>query len=544
MILHPFRPFLAILVSATLFTAGSIGAAEWQYSIPTGHRDGRVFLWIPPECRAVRGIVLGQQVILEKPALEDVRIREAAAKEDLAIALVVPACIGEYDEKGKGAETLQRLLDGLAAESGYDEIARAPLLTIGHSGGAIFAWNTAYWNSGRCFGVIGLKAAPIHPPAYAPKSNVDGVPLLDISGQYESWGDPERPADHHTRWVRGSLLEFRAIGKAALMSEVVEPGVTHFGWTDDLARYVALFIRKAAHHRIPAGAPKPGETPVLNRLPLESGWLTDCTLLAPPAHPAAPYAQYSGDRSLAFWHLDEELARANEALQAKDRGRALQMVTFVQNGAPVKSSWLEDLKFQPEGDGMTVRVAAEFVRETPPEMSFPTKRLLGHADSPIRFRLIGGWHGSGEQTGADTFRIKLDRFFFARPWGSLMIMAYHPGDDRYAYTEQPAGFKFPAKNTRGTPQKIDFPPVPDCAAGEGTTVPLHATADSGLPVEYCVIAGPAEIDGNALKLGAIPPRSRLPLKVTVTAYQWGRSLEPCVQTAEPVVRTFGVGKKP
>lgn len=520
-----------------IVAAGRARGVEWQFSVANPNGKGRTFLWIPPMCREVRGLILAQQIILEKPALEDPAIRQAAAEENLAIALVTPPCIGDYDEKGKGAETLQKILDDLADVSGYAEISQSPLLTLGHSGGAIFAWNTAYWNPGRCVGVVGLKSAPIHPPAYTPKSNVDGVPILAVSGQYESWGVKNHPADWHWRWVRGTLLEFRAVGVESLMSELVEPGVTHFGWDDELARYVALFIRKAAHYRIPAAMPAAGQPVELNHLALESGWLTEPTFLTPPHYPAAPYAQYAGDPSLAFWHLDEELARANEAYGAKRKGKELQEITFVQDGKPLPTAWLEELKFEPESDGLTVKVAADFLKTTPAEMSYPQPRELGHANGPISFRLIGGWHGSGEQVRPDEFRIKLDRFFFSRPWGSLMLMAYQPGDDSYAYAEQAAGLKFPPTNRDGKAQKITFPPIADQPVGVGA-IPLQATSDSGLPVEFCVIDGPVNIEGDTLRPTAIPPRTRLPVKVTIIAYQWGRSIEPLVQSAEPVERTF------
>jgi hypothetical protein len=61
-------------------------------------------------------------------------------------------------------------------------------------------------------------------------------------------------------------------------------------------------------------------------------------------------------------------------------------------------------------------------------------------------------------------------------------------------------------------------------------------------VYYYVQDGPAEIEGDTLKFTAIPPRARMPLKVTVVAYQWGRSIEPKLKTAEPVVRTFSIVK--
>ena len=531
---------VALLQSVTARTARGV---EWQFSVANPNGKGRTFLWIPPACRQVRGVILAQQIILEKLVLENPAIRQAAADENLAIALVTPPCIGDYDEKGKGAETLQKILDDLAGVSGYAEISQAPLLTLGHSGGAIPAWNTAYWNPGRCFGVVGLKSAPIHPPAYAPKSNVDGVPILAVTGQYESWGVKDHPADWHWHWVRGTLLEFRALGVESLMSELVEPGVTHFGWDDDLARYVALFIRKAAHYRIPVDAPTEGQSVKLNHITMESGWLTDPTFLTPPRYPAAPYAQYTGDPSLAFWHLDEELARANEAYGAERKNKELQEITFVQDGQPLPTAWLEELKFAPESDGMTVKVAAAFLKTTPPEMSYPVPRELGHAGGPILFRLIGGWHGSGEQVGPDEFRIKLDRFFFSRPWGSLMVMAYQPGDGKYAYAEQAAAFKFPPKNSGGKAQQITFEAIPDQAVG-GEPVALRATSDAGLPVEFCVIDGPAEIEGGTLKLTPLPPRAKMPVKVTVTAYQWGRSIEPLVQSAEPVQRTFAIRSEP
>jgi hypothetical protein len=67
---------------------------------------------------------------------------------------------------------------------------------------------------------------------------------------------------------------------------------------------------------------------------------------------------------------------------------------------------------------------------------------------------------------------------------------------------------------------------------------LKAVSDAGMPVYYYVLEGPAEIKGNRLFFTNIPPRSRYPVKVTVVAWQYGRRLEPQVQTAGPVTRTF------
>ena len=73
---------------------------------------------------------------------------------------------------------------------------------------------------------------------------------------------------------------------------------------------------------------------------------------------------------------------------------------------------------------------------------------------------------------------------------------------------------------------------------------LHATSDAKVPVYFYVREGPAEIVGDTLKFTPVPPRAKFPVKVAVVAWQWGRSIEPKLKTAEPVERAIllGVGQ--
>ena len=202
-----------------LMTIGTMRAAEWQWAVETGTKNSsRAFLWIPPDCDYVRGVIVGQQVILEKVAFEDPQVRAVAARAKLAIVFIVPAAIGydDFGPAGKGTEIFQGILERLAEVSGYSEIALAPFLTLGHSGGAIFAWRAAYWKPQRCFGVVGLHAAPIGPPEHKGQQTADGVPILDITGQYESVGNIRQGIEPHIRWVRGDLLAFRGRWEKAL----------------------------------------------------------------------------------------------------------------------------------------------------------------------------------------------------------------------------------------------------------------------------------------------------------------------------------------
>ncbi len=122
-----------------------------------------------------------------------------------------------------------------------------------------------------------------------------------------------------------------------------------------------------------------------------------------------------------------------------------------------------------------------------------------------------------------------------------MFAATHPGEGEYKPAVQQANMMIPARNTKGTDQKISFPEIPDQPLGT-KSIKLKATSDSSAKVYYYVLAGPAEVEGDALKFMPVPPRGRFPIKVSVVAWQYGRSNEPKLKTAEPVERSFYLTK--
>ncbi len=524
-------PFICLVVWLTgQLTAW---AAEYQFSVPVGggHADARAFLWIPPTCERVRGVLLAQQVILEKNVCDDPIIRAACARAGLAIVIGYDTPFGYFDYSQGADKALQTTLDHLAAESGYAEIAGAPLLPIGHSGNAIFAWNIGYWNPARTLGIVTLHAAAIPPPVWDSKATPNGIPVLTVSGEYESWGNPNEPLDKHWRWLRGGLLGLRGQYSEALVSEIVQPGGSHFSWDAPLARYVAQFIEKVAAARLPANS-----NAGLKRVSPESGWLTDLTLIAPGRIPPVAARDFKGDPTLMFWHLDRELAVAADHYGDYSPGKADQRLTFVQDDIPVTPAWLPTLKFEPAADGVSLKVAADFLRETPAGV-LGAGQPLGHANAPIQFRLIGGWGGGGEQTAPDVFRIRFDTFGINQRAGNLMLMAFQAGDREYKYAEQPAQIVFPIALTNGHPQKLVFDPIPDQPRGI-KSLSLQARSDAGLPVDFLVCQGPGEIKGDRLNFSPLPPRAKFPVKVTVIAWQYGHGGVNPVQSAAPVEQTF------
>jgi len=527
----PAKNIFALLLFVAVCAARG---ADYQFSVPVGggHSDARAFLWIPPQCEHVRGILLGQQVILEKRVCDDPLIRAACAKENLAIVLCYDTPLGYFDYSQGADKALQKILDDLAAESGYSEISTAPLLPFGHSGNAIFAWTVAYWRPTNTIAIVTLHAATTLPPAWDKKTTADGVPVLAVSGEYESWGNPAEPLDKHWRWLRGELLSLRSRYDESLVSEIVQPGATHFSWDEPLARHVALFIEKAAEARLP----KDLNSPTLNHIPPESGWLTDNALMTPSRFAPAPYREFKGDPTLAFWHLDKELALATEQFEEQYKGKADQRVTLVQDGQPVRPEWMPTMKFEPEADGVSFKVAADFLNATP-EGVLGAGQPLGHAAGKIKFYLIGGWGGGGEQTDENTFRIRFSNFGINSRACNLMLMAYQEGDKKFKYAEQPAQIKFPEKLTNGAPQKITFEKISDQPRGV-KTLKLMATTDSGLPVDFLVRQGPCEVRDGKLVFTEIPPRTKFPVKVTVVAWQYGHGGTTPVQSAVPVEQAF------
>jgi pimeloyl-ACP methyl ester carboxylesterase len=567
-----------ILLLTTLLLAAQSRAAEYQFSVPCGEKGGSASLWIPPACKHLRGLLIGHQVILEDRVFQDPIIRDACAHQDLGIVILFHdpvGLLGDYhhdtprnkavDQIRQLAEqndidveikppstqperrlkayvpsdaALQSILQQLADQSGYAEVATAPFITLGHSGGAIFAWNMAYCFPDRIVGVIGLHSAVLMPPAFDTKATPTGFPACCISGEYESWTGPTVPLDNHWRWLRGGILDMRGHFNTQA-HEIVQPGSTHFNWDEPLARHVAMFIEKAAALRIPPASSDdaPATQPTLRTLPLESGWLTDVEVLSGPSrYRPAPYNQFGNDPALAFWHMDKDLAESTENFPSHYGGKTEQRVTFVQDGKPIPASWIEPVQFQPLDDGITIKVAASFLDRTPANTA-NSGIPLTHADEPIKFRLIGGWGGGGEQVGPDTFRIRFDHFGDSRWCSNIQIMAYAEGTNQYKYAEQPCQIQFPDKNKEGAAQTIDFKKIDDVKAGVAS-IPLTATATSGLPVCYFVRQGPAVVEGNTLKIDAIPPRTKFPVKVDIVAYQWGRSIEPKVQSAADVEQVF------
>ena len=149
--------------------------------------------------------------------------------------------------------------------------------------------------------------------------------------------------------------------------------------------------------------------------------------------------------------------------------------------------------------------------------------------------------GPAEQVGPNTFKVALDRQYSPHEARSQEVWFYasNPGDAHYKSAVQQALLRLPLF-TAGAAQAIDFPAIADQKLG-AKSVALSAKSSAGAAVGYYVREGPAYVRDGVLYFTALPPRAKLPVKVTVVAWQFGRGTAPKLAAAEPVARTLLLG---
>ncbi len=525
-----------------------LGAAEYQWSAeipgvvsPETNKAPRAFLWIPPDCRRVRAVVLGQHNMLEEPILENPILRKTLADIGFAEVWVTPAFDGNFRFDQGAGTTFQAMMEALARESGYTELAQAPVVPIGHSAMASFPYHFAAWNPGRTLAAASIKGTwPDFRNESSPPwkdSDLDGVPLLFLTGEYE---------DANGR--AGKAASFRRRHPQSPLTMMAEAGGGHFDPGDRIASYLAAYLRAAARCRLPEN-PAPDSPVALKPVdPATQGWLYDRWRLNQPAKaPPAPVADYQGDPKEALWTFDGGLARATEAYNEGQNSKKAQLLGYRQDGGVLpqnpKLHAQIDIPFRPVDDGLTFKLEGVFL-DTVPEgrpvgwSGLPLGSPIAHATGggPVILRRICG---PVVKLSDDTFALRFDRLGFDNPRRSneIWLLADHPGDSVFKRAVQQSVLHFPLRNKEGRPQAITFPAPPDQPYGT-RTLPLSATSDTDAKVRFYVREGPAAVDGDTLVFSPLPPRAKFPVKVTVVAWQWGRSIEPRMQSAEPVEHTF------
>jgi hypothetical protein len=109
----------------------------------------RAFLWVPPDCRLVRGVVVAQDNMQERSILEDPRFRRTLSDLGFAEVWVSPPFDHLFRFTEGAGETFDGIMQELAASSGYAELQFAAVVPMGHSAAASWPYYFATWSPGR-----------------------------------------------------------------------------------------------------------------------------------------------------------------------------------------------------------------------------------------------------------------------------------------------------------------------------------------------------------------------------------------------------------
>ena len=531
---------LLILISISTTTK----AAEWQWStqirsfVSAETNDHpRAFLWIPENCKQLRAVIVGNHNMLEEGIMEHPNFRKQMAKLGIAEIWITPGLDQVWTPDKENAQlAFDEMINALAEISGYTELKFAPIIPMGHSAMATFPWNFAAQNNERTLAILSIHGdAPStnltgygRPNLDWSKLKIDGIPGLMVEGEYEWWEARVQPALDYKKNHPGSCISF-----------LCDAGRGHFDYSEQLLDYLGLFIKKALKYRLPK-ASKLNEPIKLIPVNPENGWLAERWHNdSIPSTKSASFVDYKGDKTNAFWYFDKEMAQKTEQIYARQRGKEEQYIGFVQNGKmltfnPQLHARI-NAKFEPAADGLTFNVNAKFAD------TLRTKFVTNHAKGkPVITRICG----PVEKVNDSTFTVRFYRMGLnnTKRTADSWLVAANDGDKNYKSTVQQLNLRIPYRNTEGQAQQISFDSIPNVKLGQ-KSVDLHATSDSGMPVYFYVQEGPAEIKDGQLIFTKIPPRTKFPVNVTVVAWQYGRSIEPKVQTADAVTRNFCIVKK-
>ena len=528
---------------------------------PDGSKTtARAYLWVPEECKKLRGILVLCANVPEMMLAGHPEIRKVCRENDLGIVWC-PQSFFNFkrfgpDKKLANTEAvafLQQLLDGLAATSGYPEVATVPWIPIGESGHLLMADALVEAAPGRAIAGIWLKNPHVPPHDRT-------TPGLVIFGSAQEWAQDKPDTNKNTtflnRWSSNashydSILNERKAHPDWALTYAVDGQSGHFDCSEKVVAMTASYIDNVSKARLP----KDGGTN-LAALDLTKGFLAE---IPAPGHTATPPVAWSDATNKALpWFFDKESAEAAQALGSMDWKAQSQMPAFSDTNGTVMpfifngiSSIAINAQPKPYTNAATgVVTNAPVVITEPDGITFHLKGVLLDA-VPETFVGAGAgeklaktpgdpvveWtSGCIEPLGKGTFRVAVDRNW---PSVATYMAVRQPGTAAVRGVVQPAGVSIKEANSEGKAQKITFDAIPDVKSGTAS-VPLKAVSDAGLPVRFFVDAGPAVIDGDKLVFTKIPANAKLPLTVTVGAWQFGQWDEPKVKKADIVKQSFKI----
>jgi hypothetical protein len=300
--------FTAILAGLLMYSCCRSAAAQSLFNHSEGGRTTR--LWIPPEADVVRGIlIVGNGAGGDSTSAASNRTyRRFGEIHDFAVMGT-----GFWGNLSGDSEIAlwEDHLDALSASSGHPELVHAPWAPIGLSNGGQMSYGFNALRPEKVIAFIANKGCCYNDRS--PSEAALQTPGLLIAGELDT--DVRRDS------IRGLFEENRPRG--ALWSWIEEENTGHASTAD---QFVLPFMSEAIRLRYPAGElPTATDGVVLHALHEHDGWLADQSTWRSALVDISSYLDYDGDRSMAGWLLNENMAQLYRAFATYDKPVALRI---------------------------------------------------------------------------------------------------------------------------------------------------------------------------------------------------------------------------
>jgi len=462
------------------------------------------YLWIPENCTRLKGLLILCRNVTEHTLVGHSAIRKICIDNNLGILWCVPSFFSTQNKDPvKSVKYLQQLLDHLAEQTGYSELSTVPWLPIGESGHLLMVDQLLDGAPDRCIAGIYVKNAH-----YFCKNRT--TPILVAVGTAQEWDQDKIDIRKHWKDISfyESIIKEHKINPKWPISLLIDGGSGHFDCPEWMAVYFADYIDAVAKIRLSVDSDK------LLPINYNAGYVTGLPLPNKTPISAHQYVNTSNiDKSLP-WFFNKSLAQQAYSAANINWNAETQLPAYTDSsGNPAlmlfrNSTFLDKIpkNFINAGEKLNI------------PKNKPTVEWICGPIVPI---------------GNANFKIALDRTWLNSP---ICVALRNEGTDTIRYIAEP-GYINLKINTEGMQQHISFDTLPTYVDGIGP-ISLHAHSDSNMPVQFFIVAGPAIIKNNQVIFTPIPPRSHYPIKVTISAWQWGRSIEPKVQTAKIINQSF------
>ena len=509
----------------------------------TGWKEGKdtntvSYLWIPETSKRVNGVLVLCSNSPEHTLVGHDKVRKICRKNNLAIFWGVRSFYNfASKEPAKVTALLEKILTQFAEISGYDEISTAPWIPLGESGHLLMVEALLNNRPQRSIAGVALKDPVMANRAWE-------VPLLSTHGSSHEWNQTEK--DYPNIWngkdTKGGLRSYSNYLKTAKArptwpaSLVLDPESGHFEISERLVEYVCEFIDAIVPMRLNVGG---------KLKPIDFSTTYRADLPYPNRNVPGPV---SADKSVpGFWFPTRSLAKKAQDLANYNWDSQSQLVGAANaDGDVFKFSFggisYIDVNYPPKDkpdtpvvklldDGITFELQPVVFDKLPSEFKqagFPLAKAPG-------IPTIEWVCGAFKPLGNNRFHMALDR-----TWPSPLYLAVrHPGTDKIRGVCQPIQMSRWGEPQTQVGQTISFERISDVKVGT-KSIKLKATSNRGLPVSFFVDTGPAIIKGSTLEFTGIPPRTKFPLEVRVTAWQWGTSTGEGVRRATNITQTFRI----